>query len=321
LNPEFTGAQVNLIITYTALNRPRDAKASYDRLIARLPNHTWAHIPRYGVAFLENDVDEMRRQAAATKGAFGDEDQQESILSDTATYAGHLRQARELSQNAAAMAERNDQQEAAAKYLANAALHEVEVGNSSRVRQLTTRALGLNSSRDVHILTALALARSGDSARATVLADDLDRRLPRNTVLHGYWLPTIRASTALWRNDAPGAIDFLRATSNYELAAPTPAMNVGGTLYPVYVRGEAYLKLRRPREAAAEFQKIIDHRGIVLNFVTGALAHLQLGRALAMSGDAEGARKAYDDFFALWKDADHDIPVLKAARTEYTRLP
>jgi hypothetical protein len=133
-------------------------------------------------------------------------------------------------------------------------------------------------------------------------------------------LPTIRASVALWRNDPAGAIELLRAASSYELGEPTPAMQVGGTMYPVYVRGEAYLKAGRSSEAAAEFQKILDHRGIVLNFVTGALAHLQLGRARALSGDAAGARKAYDDFFTLWKEADPDVPILRAARAEYARL-
>ena len=194
------------------------------------------------------------------------------------------------------------------------------MGNAAKAREQTTSALRLESSPDVQIEAALALARSGAAQRAMALADELDRQLPRDTLLHSYWLPAIRASVHLTRNDADRAIDVLQAALPYELGSPYPEVAMSGTLYPVYIRGEAFLKARHGPEAAAEFQKIIDHRGIVLNFIVGALAHLQLGRAKAMTGDPAAARKAYDDYFTLWKDADPDIPILKAARAEYATL-
>ena len=141
-----------------------------------------------------------------------------------------------------------------------------------------------------------------------------------NTVLNGYWLPTIRAAIALDGRHPDKAVELLQAASAYELGEPSPGAQVGGTLYPVYVRGEAYLEAGQGQQAAVEFQKLIDHRGIVQNFVLGALAHLQLGRASALSGDKERARKGYQDFFALWKDADPDIPILKEAKAEYAKL-
>jgi tetratricopeptide (TPR) repeat protein len=164
------------------------------------------------------------------------------------------------------------------------------------------------------------LSRCGDTERATALVDELNRSLPSSTPFQNFWLPAIRASMALSRSEAAAAIDVLNPALRYELGVPEPDSHISGTLYPAYVRGDAYLKAGRAREAAAEFQKLIDHRGVALNFVLGALAHLQLGRAKAQSGDLIGARQAYDRFLALWKDADPDVPILKSARTEYARL-
>jgi tetratricopeptide (TPR) repeat protein len=141
-----------------------------------------------------------------------------------------------------------------------------------------------------------------------------------NTMLKGYWLPTIRAAIELHRKHPEKAIGLLEAASRYEMGSPSPSAQAMASLYPVYVRGEAYLKTGQGQQAAVEFQKLIDHRSIVQNFVLGALAHLQLGRAKIMSGDKEGARKAYQDFLALWKDADPDIAILKEAKTEYAKL-
>ena len=213
--------------------------------------------------------------------------------SDTQAYAGRLKKARELSRQAADVAKRNDQKETTALWLLNAALREAEVGNSAQAREQVTSAMALASTRDLQILAALALARAGDITRAQTMADDLGKRSPLNTVLNGYWLPTIRAAIELNRKHPDKAVELLKAASAYELGQPNP---LGGSLYPVYVRGEAYLKAGEGQQAAAEFQKLIDHRSIVQNFVLGALAHLQLGRAKAMSGDKEGARKAYQDF-------------------------
>ena len=154
---------------------------------------------------------------------------------------------------------------------------------------------------------------AGDAARAKKLADDLGNRFPEHTIVQSYYLPTLRAQLALSRNDPSGAIDILQTTVPYELSS-------AGALYPVYVRGESDLAAHRGNEAAAEFQKILDHRGIVVNAPIGALAHLGLGRAYALSGDKTGAKIAYQDFFILWKNADPDIPILKQAKAEYAKL-
>jgi predicted Zn-dependent protease len=166
---------------------------------------------------------------------------------------------------------------------------------------------------------ALALALAGDMSRANVLADDLDKRFPEDTLVQFNYLPTTRAQLALIRKDYSSAIDTLQTAASYELGVQA---NIGftGALYPVYVRGQAGLAAHQGNEAAAEFQKILDHRGIVLNEPIGALAHLQLGRAYAMQGDTTKARAAYQDFLTLWKDADPDIPILKQAKAEYAKL-
>jgi tetratricopeptide (TPR) repeat protein len=152
------------------------------------------------------------------------------------------------------------------------------------------------------------------------LADDLAKRYPEDTVVQFNYLPTLRARLALGHSNPQAALDILRVSAPYELGLPAVTFYNWPNLYPVYVRGEAYLAAHQGREAAAEFQKILDHRGIVLNEPIGALAHLQLGRAYAMSGDITKARAAYQDFLALWKDADSDIPILIAAKAEYQKL-
>jgi len=167
-------------------------------------------------------------------------------------------------------------------------------------------------------VVALALARAGDSARAQKIADDLAQASPLNTLLNGYWLPAILASVEMIHKNPAKAIALLQSASSYELGSLPPLAN--GTLYPVYVRGQAYLLLQRGGEAAVEFQKILDHRGIMLNQPIGALAHLQIGRAFAMQGDSIKARAAYQDFLALCKDADPEIPILKQAKAEYAKL-
>jgi tetratricopeptide (TPR) repeat protein/predicted Ser/Thr protein kinase len=320
LNPDAPTGYGNLVGLYAALNRLDEAKSTYEQALARKSESSVLHLNRYGVAFLERDTPEMQRQLAWATGKPGAEDALLSVQSDTEAYAGRLEKARELSRQAADVAKRNDQKETAALWLLNAALREAEAGNTAQARQQATSALALASTRDLQVLAALAFARGGDTARAQTIADDLNKREALNTMLNGYWLPTIRAAIALDGNHPEKAMELLQAALAYELGEPPPGAQVGGTLYPVYVRGEAYLGANQGQQAAAEFQKLIDHPGIVQNFMLGALAHLQLGRARALSGDKEGARKNYQDFFALWKDADPDIPVLKEAKAEYAKL-
>jgi tetratricopeptide (TPR) repeat protein len=271
------------------------------------------------VAFLENDTAEMQRQVAAVNGKPG-EDVLLSFASDTEAFHGRLSSARTLSQRAIDSAQGSDSKETAAAWRMNAALREAEFNNVSRSRQEIAPALAEAPTRDVSVLAALALSRIGDIARAERMARDLAGRFPLNTAINRYWLPAIYASIEIRRDNPAKALDDLQATSNYELGTPLPQFEVGGSLYPVYIRGEVYLLLRRGKEAAAEFQKFLDHRGVALNGPLGALARLQLGRAYALQGDTVRSRAAYQDFLGLWKDADADIPVLIAAKSEYARL-
>jgi tetratricopeptide (TPR) repeat protein len=214
-------------------------------------------------------------------------------------------------------AEHNDAKETAASYQAAAALREVESGNREQARAEANAALKLAPNRDVRTMVALALARAGDIPTAEKLASELDKIFPLDTLVQRNWLPTIRAAVALQRNEPSRAIELLQEVSTIELGQST-----GLTVYlcPVYIRGESYLMLRDGNAAATEFQKFIDHRGIVSNFPWGALARVGLARAYAMQGDSAKAKAVYQDFLALWKDADPEIPIFIAAKAEYAKL-
>jgi eukaryotic-like serine/threonine-protein kinase len=166
---------------------------------------------------------------------------------------------------------------------------------------------------------ALTLAQVGAAEQARKLSNRLSQESPLDTMIQGYWLPTISAVMEVNRDNAQRAIQLLQPTLAYELGEPSPFTSLGG-MYPVYVRGQAYLKARQGQQAAAEFQKFLDHRGVTANFPLGALAYLGLARAFALTGDTAKAKAAYQDFFALWKDADPDIPILKQAKAEYAKL-
>ena len=254
----------------------------------------------------------MERLESEARGKAGLEDSMSNSEAFVLAYSGHLEEARMMSQRAAALARQADHQETTALYETEAALREAFFGNALPARQRAIAAHGLSTSRDVQHGVAFALALSGDSSRSQTLADDLSRRFPEDTTVRFTYMPTLRALLALNHNEPSNAIELLQTAIPYEMGA--------GTLYPAYVRGEAYLAARQGREAAVEFQKILDHRGIVVSDPTGALAHLQLGRAYALSGDKTKAKTAYQDFLALWKDADPDIPILKEAKAEYGRL-
>jgi eukaryotic-like serine/threonine-protein kinase len=178
--------------------------------------------------------------------------------------------------------------------------------------------MALAPGRDVKLLAALTSARVGETGRAKTMVDDLERSNPSNTVLKLYWLPTLKAAIELNGGNSAQALVLLEAAAPYELGEPAPFQL--GSMYPAFLLGQAYLVAHNGPAAATEFQKFLDHRGIVLNFPLGALAHLQLGKAYALSGDTAKARPAYQDFFVLWKDADPDIPILKEAKAEYAKL-
>ena len=193
-------------------------------------------------------------------------------------------------------------------------------GDAAKARRQAVIALGRSAGRDLNYACALAFADAGDQSRAQALADDLAKSFPEDTIVHFNYLPTLRSKLLIARAKPQQALDILEVAAPYELGLPAFSFYNWPNLYPVYARGEAYLAVHKGSEAAAEFQKILDHRGIVLNEPIGALAHLQLGRAYALQGDTTKARAAYQDFFTLWKDADPDIPILKEAKAEYAKL-
>ena len=319
LNPGSAAAYTNLVGLYPAVNQLDEANATYQQAIAHKVDNPVLHGNRYGAAFLENDAAEMRRQVAAATGKPG-EDVLFSFESDTAAFYGLLASARRLSQRAVDSANASDSKETAAAWQMDSALREAEFGNISRSRQEITSALAEAPTRDVSVLAALALSRIGDVSRAERLARDLAEHFPLNTAINRYWLPAIHASIEMRRKDPAKALEDLGTAAEYELGTPLPQFEVGGSLYPAYIRGQVYLSLHRGKEAAAEFQKLLDQRGVVVNCPLGALAHLQLGHAYAMQRDTVRSRAAYQDFFRLWKDADPDIPILKQAKAEYAKL-
>jgi eukaryotic-like serine/threonine-protein kinase len=268
----------------------------------------------------------MQQQFAWAAGKPGAEDIMMSAESDTQADFGRLAKARQLSQQAEDSAKRNDSKETAAFWQGNAALREVEFGNAAEGLKQAREALALAPGRDVKVETALALARGGDVAAAQKLVDALNQEFPLDTLMQNYWIPTVQAAIALQRHDSVKAIEILHAAIPYELADPPPFS--AGTMYPAYLRGQAYLGLAKNSGnaagngelAAAEFQKILDHPGVIVNFPLSALSYLGLARARALSRDRAGARTAYQDFFALWKDADANIPILKQAKEEYATL-
>lgn len=320
LNPDYSVTYSNLMEVYTPLNRFEGAKAAYRKALERKLDGPFLHADMYVVAFLENDPAEMQRQTDLATSMPGAEDWLLSQQADTAAFAGRLMRAREFSRRAVDSARRNDLDEVAAMWRMNAALREVEFGNANLARAAVTDGLKLADTRDSEVIAALVLARAGDAARAQTLAAGLEKRFPQNIELNSYWLPSIRAAILLDRSKPGDAVNTLEPTSTYELAYPRPEIEGGSLIYPAYLRGQAYLLLHQGREAAAEFQKFIDQRAVVVNCPLGALAHLWLGRAHALTGDTAAARKSYQEFFTLWNEADPDIPILRAAKSEFAKL-
>jgi tetratricopeptide (TPR) repeat protein len=219
------------------------------------------------------------------------------------------------------LAQQAGNREQAAIYQAAAAVCEAQFGNRDQAKERAWSAVELGKGRDVEYAAAFALALSADSSESQRLTADLEKRFPEDTPVQFEYLPTLHALFALSQKAPQNAIERLQTSLPYDLAMPGTAFFARfGGLYPVYVRGQAYLASGRGPEAVAQFQKVLDNRGIVLADPVGALAHLQLGRAYVLSGDLTKARIAYQDFLTLWKDADPDIPILKKAKAEYRRL-
>jgi eukaryotic-like serine/threonine-protein kinase len=304
---------------YVVSNRFGEARATIQQA-QKIGSDSALHGELYLLAFLEGDASGMSRQLAWAAGKPGIEDSFLGQQADTSAYYGRLADARGFSKRAVASAERADLIETAGDHAADIALIEALMGNKAVARQQADIALRHSKSRNVQYGAALALALANDSAQARLLADDLARRFPEDTLVQFNYLPTLRAQLALNRKSATQAIDALQVAVPYDLSLPDTDGMLELNLYPVFVRGNAYLAAHRGSEAAAEFRKILDHRGAVSNELIGALAHLGLGRAYAANGDIAKSRAAYQDFFALWKDADPGIPRLVEARAEYSRL-
>ena len=339
LDPNMGMNYLDLGNAYAGLNRLDEAEAVYKQAEERKLESELLLVNRYQLAFLKGDEAQMAQWVSAAKGKPGAEDLLLASQADTEGWYGKLKSAHELTGRAMDSAEHNDAKESAAAYQAEAALREVEAGNREQARADAKAALKLAPNRDVRAIAALALARVGDTAGAEKLAAELDKTFPLDTMVQRYWLPTIRAGVALERKDPNRAIELLKVASTIELSG-----GVFEALCPGYLRGEAYLLLHDGNRAAAEFQKFIDHRGLVSNFPWGALARLGLARAYAMQAGLpvpavydrrkeDGARRAplqpdalakaraaYQDFLTLWKDADPDIPILKEAKAEYAKL-
>jgi eukaryotic-like serine/threonine-protein kinase len=308
-----------VIFTYLLSNRAEEAAAAArEAQIKRVDSHL-AHV-LYLIAFYRGDSAEMARQVASLSGKPWEEDLLLALDADTAAYFGHLHKAREFSRRAADSAERTGERETAAIYRAVSAFREVLFGNTAVARQGIKDAHKGSSGRDLDYAIALASAYAGSAKSAQTLADDLGKRFPEDTIVQVNYRPTLRAKLAVLNANPLEALHSLEAAAPYELGLPAMGFYNWPNLYPVYVRGEAYLAAHQGREAAVEFQKILDHRGIVLNEPIGALAHLQLARAYSLQGNTARARAAYQDFLTLWKDADPDIPILREAKAEYAKL-
>ncbi len=316
LDPDFTMAFYNLAVNNSYLNRFDEAENALRRATGRGLEIDEFLMLQWDIAFLKSDAAGMANTAAQARERSGAETWIAGKEASALAYAGHLRQARVLSQRAIDQGIQAAEPERAALWLAGDALREAQFGNALEARKNTDAALKLSSNSEVEYGAALAFAIVGE-ARAQALADDLEKRFPENTVVRFSYLPVIRARIALNQRDTSRAVEILQASVPYELGASHELI---GALYPVYVRGEALLAARQGPQAAVEFRKILDHGGIVAIDPIGALAHLQLARAFAISGDKIKSKAAYQDFFTLWKDADDDIPLLARAKSEYANL-
>jgi tetratricopeptide (TPR) repeat protein len=320
IDPDFPFPWVDLATSYQFLDRLEEAETTFQRASERKLLVPELLGQRYDLAFLRGDTAEMERQVTLARGTGAEasmSDQQAIVLA----YSGHLQEARRALGRALDAARQPAEHDKADLLEIGSTLWDAFFGNATAARQGAKEALKLSKDRDVEYGAALALALSGDSSAAQTLVNDLGKRFPEDTSVRTSYMPVLRAFLALNHGEPASAIEVLRVALPYEVGVPLSWFNGSfGALYPVYVRGEAFLKAHQGAEAAAEFRKILDHRGIVGPDPIGALAHLQLGRALVLSGDKTKAKTAYQDFLTLWKDADPDIPIFQQAKAEYAKL-
>ena len=319
INPDSSNNYVSLIYCDQYLGRLDQAKALVEQSRAKKLNSPWYSLLLYVVDFLQNDPAAMEQQAAAAMGTPGVEDQMFFLESETAAHGGQFGKARDLTRRAADSARRAREKETAAEYQGHNSLREALVEKTALAKEDAQSALAEIKGKHGEGFSAIAFALAGDVANADRSIDDLAKRFPQDTVVQTQYLPMARSALALNTGNAGAALAALSVAAPYELGHTNDDFTFA--LYPIYLRGQAYLAAKNGAAAAAEFQKILDHASIVGNEPIGALAHLGLGRAYALSGDLAKAKSVYQDFFALWKDADPDVPILKEAKTEYAQLP
>ena len=312
LEPDFFVGYTILANSDLALERIGEAEKTLQQAVERKIEAPDFALLRFEIAFLKGDKDSMAREAVLARGKPGLEDQMANAQALVLAYSGHSVDASNLSRQAMEFALKVDHRETAASFEVQEALREGFWGISSAARHRANAAFALSNSRDVQYAAAFALALARDYSRSQMLTDDLSRKFPQSSIVTATYTPTLRALLAVQNNEPAKAIQLLQTATSYEGGM--------GTLYPAYVRGISYLAAHEGREAVVEFQKILDHRGIVGSDPIGVLANLQIGRAYAMAGDTAKAKVAYQDFLALWKDADPDIPILKQAKAEYAKL-
>ncbi|HSZ02326.1 MAG TPA: protein kinase [Terriglobales bacterium] len=321
LAPDFGIGYALLGFDSLSLDRLGEAEDAVRRASERKVEIPLLALLRYDIAFLKGDGDGMQREVAAARGKSGAEELISDHQAFALAYSGHLQEATKMLRRASDLAQQAAHREKAASFETRVALWQAFYGNAPAAKPAAMAALALARNREVQYGAALALAIAGDSSQAQTLTNDLERSFPEDTSVKFNYLPTVRAFLALNHGDPAKAIELLQVAIPYELGQPRSTQtSFFGALYPIYVRGQAYLAARQGGEAAGEFQKMLDHPGIMIGDPIGALAHLQLGRAYAMQGDITKAKAAYEDFLTLWKDAAPDIPILKQGKAEYAKL-
>jgi tetratricopeptide (TPR) repeat protein/class 3 adenylate cyclase len=318
INPDSSNNYVSLIYCDQYLGRLDQAKATVEQARAKKLNSPWYPLLLYVVDFLQNNPAGMAQQATSAMGIPGVEDQMFFLESETAAHSGQFGKARDLTGRAADSARRAQEKETAAEYQGHNSLREALVGMANLAREDAQSALADIKGKHGEGFSAIALALAGDLANANRSIDDLTKRFPQDTVVQTQYLPMARSAVALNSGNAGAALDALSAAAPYEMGHTNDDFTFA--LYPIYLRGQAYLAAKNGGRAAGEFQKILDHATIVGNEPISALAHLGLARAYSLSGNTTKAKIAYQDFFALWKNADPDIPLLKQAKSEYEQL-
>lgn len=320
LDPGSAAWYENLATAYIALLRLEQAHEILNQGFARKIDDPAMHADLYALAFLQGDTLAMQHEMKWSVGKAGGEDALLALQADTEAYAGHVQKARELSRRAVIAAQDAQLSEPAAIWQGIAALREAMYGNRAEARAGVDKMLEIApKSRDAQTLACLILARAGDQGRSRKMLDDLAAANVSNTIVQSAWLPTIRAQASLIRQKPAEALELLGTAKPYERGQLIGNLSYS-CMIPVYLRGEAYLGTKQGAQALAEFQKVLDNRGIVGNCWSGALALLGQARAQALSGSTVAARNSYQRFFGLWKSADADVPILKSARAEFAKL-